>query len=507
MKTRPHIAQQLARRAVLALMMTVLLVALAGSGWGQQVSADPAVEKPMMLGASEVLDFQGIKRAAVADPAIADYVVLSAKQIMVTARMAGATDLYVWDEKGQHTFRLVVTGVPSVMPEVVAKIRDTIAHPGITVSEHNGVILLDGEVETAYAAQRAEAIASAYAPKVQNLIQVRIKPEKPPLDIEQIQSAVGPDVTVYALTDSTLMFEGTATPEQKKRMEQIIKVLGTQVAVVDMVSAPAYEPRQILVHVKVVDVDKSALSDIGIDWGGLTSSSAEGGITQYLGKDQPILFGEVFSGPVALADGGPIRRLEGISARLKALVTDNKARVLAEPNLLVAEGETADMLVGGEIPIPVVQSTTGAATSAAGAVTVEWKEFGVRLEITGNIGANGKSIDLEVTPEVSSLDFGNAIVVSNILLPALRTRRAHSVVHIGDGQTLVIGGLYQSELSESVRKIPLLGDIPIIGELFKRTDKQLRETELVILVTPEIVTESSAAARTESALEKIGEIQ
>jgi pilus assembly protein CpaC len=148
---------------------------------------------------------------------------------------------------------------------------------------------------------------------------------------------------------------------------------------------------------------------------------------------------------------------------------------------------------------------TGTATTAAGAVTVEWREFGVKLTMKGTVTADGKSIDLDVTPEVSSLDFGNAIVVSGIVLPALRTRRAHSVLHMADGQTLVIGGLYQVEWSKTVRKIPLLGDLPIIGELFKRTDKQRRETELVILVTPEIVTEASAATRTDAALERVGE--
>jgi pilus assembly protein CpaC len=490
----------IARRIALAVVMAAVLVALAGSGW-----AEPA-EKTMQLGASEVLDFQGVKRAVVVDPTIADYVVLSAKQIMITTKAPGSTDFHVWDEKGQHTFHLIVIAPPSRMPEVLAKIRETIADSAIKVSEANGVVILEGTVDTPYAAQRAEAIASAYAPKVRNLVQVRAEVPRPKLDLESIQAAVGPEIKVRALTDSTLMFEGTATPEQKKRLGQIMKALAPQAATVDMVLAPAYQPRQILVHVKVVDLNKSALSDIGVDWGGLTESTTEG-TARLTAHDQPILLGEVFTDPLALDEGGPIRRLEGLSARLKALVTDNKARILAEPNLLVNEGETANMLVGGEIPIPVVQTATGVATGAAGAITVQWKEFGVRLEIKGEISVDGKSMDLEVTPEVSSLDFGNAIVVSNIVLPALRTRRAHSIVHIADAQTLVIGGLYQTEISKSIRKIPLLGDIPIIGEFFKRTEKTNRDSELLIFVTPEIVTETSAKARTDAAVQRLGEMK
>jgi len=513
MKTRSHITQLIARRVALAVVMAALLVALAGSGW-----AEPAVERTMQVGSSEVLDFQGIKRAVMADPTIADYVVLSAKQVMVTTKAPGATDFHVWDEKGQHTFHLIVVAPPSQMPEVLAKIGDTIANPAIKVSEANGVVILEGEVATPYEAQRAEAIAKAYAPKVSSLVQVRPAAAPPAAlatGVGAIQQALGPDIKVWQVAENTLLFEGTVTPEQKARMDQIVNSLPQEVVVVDRVAAPGAAPRQILVHVKVVDLNKSALSDIGIDWGGLTEervTTTEGSTvtesTKFIAHDQPILFGELFTGPFAALDEvGPIRRLEALSARLKALVMDNKARILAEPNLLVKEGKTANMLVGGEIPIPVVQTATGAATGAAGAITVQWKEFGVKLEIMGNISVDGKSMDLNVTPEVSSLDFGNAIVVSNIVLPALRTRRAHSVVHIGDGQTLVIGGLYQNEISKSVRKIPILGDIPIIGEFFKRTDKQNRESELMIFVTPEIVTEASAKARTDAATQKLGEMK
>jgi pilus assembly protein CpaC len=496
MRTNSLVAQQIARRLALAIVLAMVLLAFAYTAAG---AAPAAVEKSLQVGGSEVLDFQGLKRAAVADPMIADYVVLSARQIMLTGKAPGATDFYVWDDKGQHTFKVTVTPPPARMEEVVRRIAETIAQPGIHVSEHNGVVLLEGAVETAYSAERAEAIASAYAPRVSNLIQVRTPTQRAALDVAQIQSVVGPDIAVRALSDSTLLFEGTATPEQRTRVDQIMKALGKQMSVVDLITAPAYAPRQILVHVKVVDVNKSALSDIGIDWGGLTTE--DGGAVK--AHDQPILLGEVFSGPLALDSGGPIRRLEGISARIKALVTDNKARVLAEPNLLVREGESASMLVGGEIPIPVAQTGTG--TAATGAVSVEWKEFGVKLDVTGKIASDGKSIDLDVTPEVSSLDFGNAISVSGFVLPALRTRRAHSVLHIGDGQTLVIGGLYQSDMSKVVSKIPLLGDIPIIGEFFKHTRNNKTETELVIFVTPEIMTESSTAARTSAALDQAGE--
>jgi pilus assembly protein CpaC len=219
-----------------------------------------------------------------------------------------------------------------------------------------------------------------------------------------------------------------------------------------------------------------------------------------LAHDQPILLGETSTGPFPLFTGGSFERLEGLSAQLKALITTNRARMLAEPNLLVEEGKLAEILVGGQIPIPVVQPG-----AAAGTVTVEWKEFGVKLAMKADIGGTGKDINLDIMPEVSNLDFAHAIVVSGIRLPALRTRRVHSSLHMQDGQTLVIGGLYQNEDSKLVRKVPLLGDLPILGSFFRRSDKQKQETELVVFVTPQIVTDASSAARTEELMKKMGE--
>ncbi|HEY3379241.1 MAG TPA: hypothetical protein VGL77_17310, partial [Armatimonadota bacterium] len=349
---------------------------------------------------------------------------------------------------------------------------------------------LDGEVATANEVQLAGAIAKAFAPKVENLIRVRAVEKKPVLDLEGIQRSVGADIKISSPAEGILLLEGKATADQKARLTQIIQAMGTKIAVVDMV-ATTTAPRQIMVRVKVAEINKSALSELGIEWGGLNAEGAH---------DQPILFGESSTGPFKLDQVGPFRRLEGLSARLKALVTTNRARILAEPNLLVVEQQKAEILVGGEIPIPVVQN----GDNKNGAVSIEWKEFGVKLALTASIGADGQSINLDVMPEVSNLDFGNAVIVSNILLPALQTRRVHSMLHIMDRQTLVIGGLYQVERSNVQRKVPLLGDIPLLGNLFKRTDKKDRETELMIFVTPEIVTDASITAQTQDALNKVG---
>ncbi|MCL6630624.1 MAG: type II and III secretion system protein family protein, partial [Armatimonadetes bacterium] len=179
-----------------------------------------------------------------------------------------------------------------------------------------------------------------------------------------------------------------------------------------------------------------------------------------------------------------------IGARIRALQQQNKARILSEPNLLVLDGREANILVGGEIPVPVVQS---AGVGSAASVTVEYKEFGVRLRILPTLTGDDR-LQLKVMPEVSTLDFANAVEFSGFRIPALRTRRAETIVNVRDGQSLIIGGLIQNETSKLVKQIPVLGDLPIIGELFKSRSFVNNETELVIIITPQIVKAGVEAA-------------
>jgi pilus assembly protein CpaC len=151
---------------------------------------------------------------------------------------------------------------------------------------------------------------------------------------------------------------------------------------------------------------------------------------------------------------------------------------------MVNDGKEAEILVGGEIPIPVIQPGGDEATS----MSIEYRPYGVKLLITPTIMTDGKTLDLVIEPEVSSLDWANALDVSGFRIPALRTRRVSTSVGLENGNTLVLGGLLQREEIESVRKIPLLSQIPIIGELFKHREFTEGETELVIFVTPRIAT-------------------
>jgi pilus assembly protein CpaC len=178
-------------------------------------------------------------------------------------------------------------------------------------------------------------------------------------------------------------------------------------------------------------------------------------------------------------------------ATITALQTEGVVEVLAEPNLLAMDGRQASFLAGGQYPYPMVQGTS----SGAGAVTIMFKEYGVRLNFIPTITPRG-TIRLQVAPEVSALDFANAVQVSGFNVPALTTRKVNTEVELGDGQTFVIGGLLDNRETETFEKIPFIGDIPILGKFFQSKATNRINTELIVLVTPEIVAPIAAGTAT-----------
>ena len=172
------------------------------------------------------------------------------------------------------------------------------------------------------------------------------------------------------------------------------------------------------------------------------------------------------------------RRLAGI---VKALESDGTIKTLASPNLVAVNGEKAKFLAGGEIPIPVVQGGT-----TNNSVSIEYHEYGVKLEFEPTVIDSG-IINLRVVPEVSTPDYSRAVVLSGFLVPAFQTRRVDTVVELKDGQSLVIGGLTNTDVRKTEHKIPLLGDLPVIGALFRNVRETIEENELVVLVSPRII--------------------
>jgi pilus assembly protein CpaC len=158
-------------------------------------------------------------------------------------------------------------------------------------------------------------------------------------------------------------------------------------------------------------------------------------------------------------------------------------QILAEPNVLTSNGKQGSILAGGQYPYPVVQGVSGTATAA---ITIEFKEFGVRLNFIPTITPRG-TIRLQVAPEVSSLDFANGVTISGFTVPGVDIRRVRTEVELSEGQSFAIGGLLDNRETETFSKIPFIGDVPVLGKLFQSINKTKTNTELIVIVTPEIV--------------------
>jgi pilus assembly protein CpaC len=246
---------------------------------------------------------------------------------------------------------------------------------------------------------------------------------------------------------------------------------------------------QVVLNVKIAEVSRSRLKQLGFDFfvSMLNSRRLEGsGAIGFFGgqvnsPDIPVLqspLGENTAIAVDYVSLSGDRKLQGI---IKALESDGTIKTLASPNLVAVNGEKAKFLSGGEIPIPIVQAGTG-----SNSISIVFKTYGVKLDFEPTVIDSG-IINLRVVPEVSTPDYSRAVVLGGFLIPAFQTRRVDTVVELKDGQSLVIGGLTNTDVRKTQRKIPLLGDLPVLGALFRSVRETIDENELVVLVSPRII--------------------
>jgi pilus assembly protein CpaC len=253
--------------------------------------------------------------------------------------------------------------------------------------------------------------------------------------------------------------------------------------------------QQVMLDVRFAEVNRSAMKQFGLNWSGLGSSvkgDIGGGLSTHSVVDSAT--GEVTNTQIlhgAITDSFAIisKTFRAFGAnfgvQLDALEKKGVVTTLAEPTLVALSGQTASFLAGGEFPVPVAQGNGGTGGGGS-AITVEWKPFGVSLAFTPTVLADGV-INLEVAPEVSSIDPSASIIINNLTIPGLQTRRAKSVVEMRDGESFALAGLIRKDFSDTIRQVPLLGSLPIIGALFRSTGFQHDETELVIIITPHLV--------------------
>jgi pilus assembly protein CpaC len=298
---------------------------------------------------------------------------------------------------------------------------------------------------------------------------------------EQITVAgSGKDVVLSGSVSSKYVMEKAAEVAGGfvEKKENVVNLLQQQEGVAS---------NQVMLRVRFAEVSRSALQELGATW--LLNQfksdwTARATTEQFVAPD----FDDSKPGRLTFSDYLNVfvfNSKHGVGAVIRALSSKGLFQSLAEPNLITVNGKEASFLAGGEYPYPVAQMGNGAT-----AISIVFKEYGIRLHFTPTV-LGGDLINLKVKPEVSSLDFTNSIVLDGFRLPALSTRRADTEVELQDGQTFAIAGLMNNTLNQTVQKIPGIGDIPVLGLLFKSRAYQKNDTELVVMVTPTIVRRGS----------------
>ncbi len=352
--------------------------------------------------------------------------------------------------------------------------------PDLKVWQVKGrTVAVDGKVGEQTEYERLQHILESFADRANIINLVRVIPPRPPIDEygKQLAAAFGPDVEVRVMGSDTLALEGNVTSEEKaEHYKKILEAMDTPYNVQYLMHVVEPYRDQIEVAVLVAELSKSDMDKLGLEWGQFVPPDDDG-LRGFLSQPfKTTVEADEFSGSAG--------NIYTLGAEIDALLENGNSRVLSRPKIMVNDGSEAEILVGGEVPIPIVQpEATGITT-----ITVEYKHYGVTLKLTPLIKTDGKNIDLALAPEVSSLDWANGVKISGFEIPALRTRRATTAVTVPNGGTLVLGGLLQREDSETISKVPFLAEIPIIGDLFKHKSFTSGDTELVFFVTPRIAT-------------------
>jgi pilus assembly protein CpaC len=285
------------------------------------------------------------------------------------------------------------------------------------------------------------------------------------------------------MENETVFLRGTA--RDITTAQRAANIAGTLGKVVNLlkVDVPGIEP-QVLIKVRFADVDRTATSQFALNLFSTGATNTLGSITTGQSTSPIVTPSTGSKGTYSISDALNVflfRNDLNLGLTLQNLQSKGLLQILAEPNLLAIEGKTASFLSGGEFPFPSVQ---GGATS--GAVSISFRKYGVSIDFLAHITPRG-TIRLQVAPEVSSLDFANAAVINGFTVPALATRRINTEIELASGQSFAIAGMLDNRFNESMTRIPGLADIPLLGKIFESRSKTRSNSELLVIVTPELV--------------------
>jgi len=450
------------------------LVALLAWVAGGSALAQEGSTVSLGVGSQKVLTIPGLSRVALGDPSIAEVKTLGSGQLLITGQAEGKTTLLVWKTSGQRVSYLVAVRKQDPN-EVISEIKRLLGEiEGVSVRMVGDRIYLDGQAYTTQDADRINEVVSLY-PNVKSF--VKIAPNAKKLVAQNLNAAyqkAGLKNVQANVVGATIFLEGSVESQQDlQKAELITKAIGEKVENLLVVGIK----RMILSEVQFVEIRRNSRDRYGIRYPtDITgSASAAAAITQQL---FPGTFGE---GNASLGLNA------GADFSIGFQGNDGYGRLLAQPKLVCASGEKAEFLAGGEVPIPLITNNQ---------FTVEFKKYGVILNLRPTADRSG-NIQTEIEAEASEIDTSVSVSFGgSASIPGFRTRKVKTNVTVRHGETIVLSGVFSHDEQKSVSKIPGLGHIPIVGELFKSRGFDSTKRELVIFVTPRIVNPDSDKVRT-----------
>ncbi|GAC1659508.1 MAG: hypothetical protein NVS4B13_04500 [Candidatus Elarobacter sp.] len=468
----------------------VASVAIAAPAFAQPIAA---ISLPS--GRSTTIEAPGLTRVAVGDGRIAGVVPVGTQQLIVNAKAPGHTTLLVWTNAGRREYDVTVT--EQTLDDLAQMLRTTLGDANVSVEPIGHALIVKGDVADQGRANHVTELLSRFALYAKNqkydiVNAVTVSRPLGALQNELAREAGARDVRVDNDNKGNVMVSGRVRDRAAAEMvlQRVRGLAGANLGVdgklIDRLVLDITQ--QVHTHVSILEVDRTALTQLGIR---LQSAAADqSGRVSYGDPVFPVFDNPGATGPkgesgVAAATDqafhiahSPFIRAALLAPTIDALVRNGNARVLSSPDLVAMPGAEAKFLVGGEVPYVV--------SSGIGAVNVQFKEYGVRLNVIPTILPDG-AVETKITPEVSDLDFQNGIVAGGILLPSFKTSRITTDIVTKSGESIVMGGLLRRQEQRNVDKIPGLGDLPILGKLFRSTRYQKSETDVVFVMTPEVI--------------------
>ncbi len=465
----------------LAALVLVGTLALAASSAPAR-AADTQTLLSVESGHSVVLRTPGLKRVAVGDGRIAGVVPIGQRELVVSGKAPGHTTIYVWYAGHRAAYDLTVT--EQQMDDLAQMLRTSIDARNVEVVSFGHSVVVRGTVSDGAQFQQISDILSrfnTYAAAQKSIIVNAVTIAHPLGDLQHDVARIpgASNIRIDLDGKGNVIVSGSAYDAVTAQaiLDRVRGLAGGYLAsngkLIDRIATETTS--QIDIKVYVLEVDRTALGDLGI---GLQSATfgQNGGYTLG-GPSFPVVENPVGLGK-ALNIGAFFRTIT-LAPTLNLLMQQGHARVLSAPNLVTTPGNAATFLVGGEIPIPYA--------SGLGQVSIQYKNYGVKLNVTPTLLGNG-SVETKIAPEVSDLDFQDGVQISGFTIPALKESKLSTDVITQPGESIIMGGMLRHLQQRNIQKIPLLGDLPILGKLFRSTSYQDQRSDVVFVMTPEIIT-------------------